>query len=186
MQVSTNKSKIKLLHIRKVAAKLHESKKKIFKSGSSELIILDDIYRNTIAKNKTYFFLLKEIHTIHPAIQMLWVERLIHKMPIVYYNIDNHTRYIYYQIDYGKIVDLLSSKAAKSGREKGIKIATTINEFSPIGWLGSIISKTSKDVLPTLMEQAEKIQRLANEPAGDISPDPKRIMVDDSIFEVNN
>ena len=186
MQVSMNESKIKLLHIRKVAAKLHESKKKSFKSRSPELMILDDIYRNIIAKNKTYFFLLKEIHTIHPAIQMLWVERLIHKMPAVYYNIDNHTRYIYYQIDYGKIVDLLSSKAAKSGREKGVKMATAISEFSSIGWLGSIISTASKELLPTLMEQAEKIQRLADEPAGDLSPDHKRIMVDDSIFEVNN
>ena len=184
MQVRLGAANLSLLHIRAAAAKLHESKRHSFEPESSELSILDNIYRSIVAKQKTYLFLLKENHSRNPAIQMLWTERLIHKMPALYYDSNTHIRYIYYLVDYGECVDLLSSEAAKLGSEKGEKMADSIPDFSSFGWLGSVISGLAKTGLPLLMECVEQIQTLQDEPAGNLVPDPKNIIVEDSIFEV--
>ena len=184
-QVSLKAANLSLLHIRTAAAKLHESKRHSFEQESLELSILDDIYRSIVAKHKTYLFLLKENHSRNPAIQMLWAERLIHKMPASYYDSNTHIRYIYYLMDYGECVDLLSAEAAKRGSEQGEKMADSISGFSSLGWLGQVISVLAKEGLPLLMGCVEMNKTLKNEPAGNLAPDPKNIIVDDSIFEVS-
>lgn len=186
IQVSQNADKIKLKHIRNAAIKLHESKKISFKPGSPELSLLDYLYREIIAKHRTYFFLLPEERFWHPLICMLWAERLIHKMPASYYNIDANIKYNYYQMDYGKCVDLMAVEAAISGGEKGRQWASAISISSTgqeVGWLGAIISKSVEAILPKLMSFAAEKQAIANNPAGNMSPDPKAIIVDDAIFE---
>ena len=185
IQVSSKQSNINLVHIRTAAAKLHESKKHSFIPESLELTILDNIYRSIVAKHKTYLFLVKENRSLHPAIQMLWAERLIHKMPALYYDSNTHIRYIYYLMDYGECVDLLSSEAEKSGIEKGKKMADSIpeSEFHSSGWV-AVFTTAAKIFLPITMGYVEKRLALSNSPAGNLAPDPKNIIVDDAIFKI--
>ena len=88
-------------------------------------------------------------------------------------------------MDYGECVDLLCSKADKLGKEKGRKLASSIPEFKSSGWLISALVNTAKSSLPTLMGYMEQAKTLKNEPAGNLAPNPKSIIVDDAIFDVN-
>ena len=173
---------IKLVDIRDTAAKLFETKRKSFPREAKELTLLNKIYRQIIAKNKTYFFLLPE-DPLRSEIEMLWTERLIHKIPAKYYDRETDITYIYYQIDYGKCVNLLKELAREQGRAKGEKalgvgITGAIVDFMPGRWT-KLLTKT----MPTIMGLIQTRKALAEEPAGNIAPNPQDIMVDDAIFQ---
>jgi Cdc6-like AAA superfamily ATPase len=191
-QVAQGQPKIQLFHIRSAALDLYKSKETSFQTGSQELSIVDEIYRNITAKHKTYFFLLSDELVQHPATRLLWAERLIHKMPISYYDMDTHTRYIYYQMDYGKFVDLLSAEAAAKGEKEGRKWATSILDFTPPTWLKIAFSILPLELVPkdkaeTILSQLgsslERLKALMNEPSGSLAPNPKDIIVDKAIFQ---
>ena len=182
IQMRTNSPKITLSHIRDAAENLYASKKRSFNSGSIELRIIDNIYRGIVAKQKTYLFLLAETDSHHPEIQLLWAERMIHRMPATYYDSKEHVQYIYYQVDYGKCVNLLSAEATSAGKKKGHALAGAIDNFSDFGWIGKLVSNVATVALPTLMGFIEKRKALANEPGGNWSPNPREIIVERSML----
>lgn len=186
IKVARNEPHIQLVHIRSAAEQLFNSKKASFSHGSPSLSLLEKIYKNIIAKNRTYYFLLKEEFLWNPYIQMLWSERLIHKMPAGYYDTENHEKYHYYQIDYGKCVDLLAAEAFEGGKCKAQKWVRFIPSYTILNWIDStaaILFQTIKEVLPQTMGLIERRKALAQIPAGTLKPIINNIIVDDSYFK---
>lgn len=143
------------------------------------LFVLDQIYRNVVAKHKTYLFLLTNTQTDHPVIRTLWMKRMIHKIPASYYDRSTDRKYTYYQMDYANCVDFLGRDAAAKGEANVRKMAGQIDGFKPQNWLASAVT----DVVARISALISKRQALAKTPAGNPSPNPTDIMVSDELVQ---
>lgn len=100
--------------IRIAAKSVYQSKRASFsgKSQSSQLQLLERIYQEIYVKKNSFYFLLSEEATENETIQTLYTERLIHRVPLIFYDPTNEQRYQYFQLDYGTAIDRLMSNAA--------------------------------------------------------------------------
>jgi len=177
LQTALGRPKMQLIHVRDAAQAIYEAKRRSFAPQSKLLEVLELIYKRIVAEHQTYFFLVAQEDVWHPALRMLWTERLVHRIPAHYYDPDTHTRYVYYQLDYGKYVDLLSIEAALKGREQGKKLSAALQEYRATNWLSDIIADAFSSDLADFMEEVKRRERLASQPAGSLAPDPKEIML---------
>jgi hypothetical protein len=174
-KVNRAAGKLQFIHIRNAAARLYEGKKSSFAANSRELAVLDGIYRNVVAKEKTYLFLLSESQAENALIRSLWSERMIHRMPARFYDEANHARFIYYQMEYGNCVDLLGKHAQASGQANVRNYMTgNIKDYQPTKWWAKAIEHMAGIL--------SRHQALATSPAGDLFPDPKKIMVSEALL----
>jgi hypothetical protein len=76
------------------------------------LTLLGRIYQEIYVKKRSYYFLLSEESTENDAMQALYMERLIHRIPATYYDPNAERTYQYFQLDYGITIDRLMANAA--------------------------------------------------------------------------
>ena len=113
-QAGQDRRPLDVLKVRIAAKTIYESKRASFgaRSGSPQLELLDEIYRAIYVKKGSWHFLLSEERAESDDIQMLFTEKLIHRLPLNFYNSADDRRYEYFQLDYGTAIDRLMSDAA--------------------------------------------------------------------------
>jgi hypothetical protein len=179
--------KIKLLHVRLAAKDLYQSKRSSFQqTASKELELLDEIYRSIVAAKKSYFFLVREDLANHASINLLFMEKLIHKVPLSYYDDRTHRRFTYYQIDYGTTVDLLMARAANhasadpalSNLASSI-VSNSLRGFEPVDWLKDRVLEAA---VPQLTGELARFSALSSTPEGRLDVEPRDVIVDDALI----
>jgi hypothetical protein len=100
----------------RVAARItYQSKRNSFsgKATSKQLQLLERIYQDIYVRKNSFYFLLSEEAAESDAMQALYTERLIHRVPLnFFYDPTNEQTYLYFQLDYGTAIDRLMSNAA--------------------------------------------------------------------------
>lgn len=107
-------SKISVTHIREAAAQLYTTTKAAQLNGvPAARALLDRIVNDVISGRKARAFLLAQDQTLHPLIQQLVDDRILHIIKRGYSSKDNPgERFDVLQIDYGCYVHLLGTTAA--------------------------------------------------------------------------
>lgn len=107
-------SKIAVAHVREAAAQLYTTTKAAQLNGvPAARALLDRIVSDVISGRKARAFLLAQDDTLHPLIQQLVDDRILHIIKRGYSSKDNPgERYDVLQIDYGCYVHLLGTTAA--------------------------------------------------------------------------
>jgi hypothetical protein len=107
-------SKIAVGHVREAAAQLYTTTKATQLNGvPAARALLDRIVSDVISGRKARAFLLAQEDTIHPLIQQLVDDRILHIIKRGYSSKDNPgERYDVLQVDYGCYVHLLGTSAA--------------------------------------------------------------------------
>jgi hypothetical protein len=167
--------------IRQAAIMLRNEKRANLPKSSPEIMLLNRIYRTVSEKQKTYLFLVREEYSDYPAMELLWVERLIHRTPIVYRDKSTSQRYFYYLIDYGECVDLADETALQEGAAITAVIRNSIGQFVPPKWLEEEGQAALED-LPGIIAFITRFRQVLEEPAGRLTPAPEDIIVPDSVF----
>ena len=174
--------RVQILHVRLAAKALYEGKRNSFKDATDKpLDLLDEIYKCVVAREHSYFFLVKEGLADDPKLSLLFTEKLIHRIPVTYYDDSSHQRYTYFQIDYGTSVDLLMSRSDQPSGKNATErtISNMMDKYSLSSWIGNTVASSFAE------EIAEQFvgQYLASEsPGGRLDVSPRKLIVD-SIIE---
>jgi hypothetical protein len=181
-----NEPKIRVGDIRQAARQSFDGKSKRFPMGSQELVFLEHIYQDIVAPQHSYVFLLRDIDTEHPIVGALWGGRLLHKMPLElsYYQESTHTVFRYYQMDYGKCVELLIAQARRDGTAEGegfSKMAAGIAS-SASGFVERLTVCLTAIAAPLVTRWVREHDAIASEPGGTLRADPESILVTPDAF----
>lgn len=187
LQELQGREKIGIEHVRNASNSIYEDKKNKLKMDSPEMILHTKIYKKVVAPHKTYLFLLPEMRVHDARIEILWTERLIHRLPQTYENPETFDTYVYFQMEHGRCVKLRQQQAKLEGVKKGQEWAKVVSEFvSGDSIWGSLVKDISEAMLPMVGSFMESHKALVEDPAGRLAPDPINIIVSDQILEDNH
>jgi hypothetical protein len=120
-------NKIQVDDVQAAARRLYKGKRDSFSGNlAPELKLLDTIYRQVVAPNRSHFFLISESMVDNPRIVLLYAHKLIHRIPIEFYDEERHQSFAYFQIDYGILLNLIDRDRQRSPswtKEQGITVA---------------------------------------------------------------
>jgi hypothetical protein len=166
-------NRIQLLHVRLATKVLYEGKRNSFRGHTqTPLDLLDQIYKSVVAQKESYFFLVQESLVEDRELSMLFMEKLVHRVPLTYYANETHTSYAYFQIDYGTSVDLLMSR---SESRNGRSISNMLDQFNLTNWTGNYVALS---FATEIAESFAGLYRASRAPGGRLDIDPKELIVD--------
>lgn len=163
--------------VRHAAKGVYQSKRKSFgKSASPQLQLLDTIYKEIYINKNSYLFLLSEESAEDDIVQTLYMEKLIHRMPVAYYNTDDERRYQYFQLDYGATIDRLVANAAMKAR--------TSYDTSVWAKLASLGGAWLTDAVREVNVGVARLNAFSSVEAGRLDIEPREIIFPDNKVKV--
>ncbi len=187
MQEDARRRKLGMREIRVASKRNYNEKKQKVRIDSPEMKIHDGIYASIVVPFNTYLFLVRERHVVDPRIQILWTEKLIHRLPYDYEDPKTLETCVYFLMDHGRCVSITEQQAAEKGRKKGRELAAGVASRFEGNDIWSRLIKSAADFgLPMLAELSEKRRALLHTPAGNLTPDPAKIIVATSVFDEND
>jgi hypothetical protein len=165
-----------LITVREAAKSVYQGKRASFgrsASASPQLRLLDRIYQEIYVKKHSYLFLLSEEYAESDVVQTLYMERLIHRWPAIYYNPYDEHRYQYFQLDYGSTIERLIAnivKDAGASYENSLwaKVGSIGNMFLAHTW----INETGQDPNSVIAAYTALFQQAA----GGLDINPREII----------
>jgi hypothetical protein len=172
-------TKLGMGDVRRASKSIYEDKKDKVRVDSPAIALHNGIYKSVVVPHSTYLFLVPESLVFDTRMQILWTERLIHKLPYTYEDPETLTTYVYFQMDHGRCVTIREQQAATAGAKKGKAWAAGVRSVVPGDSIwGAIVQAVADWGLPLLTAAAEKRRVLLNTPAGNLTPDPSQIKAD--------
>jgi hypothetical protein len=165
---------IDLLAVRLAAKETYQSKRASFgrSTTSPQLRLLDRIYQEIYVRKHSYLFLLTEEFAEDGTVQTLYMEKLIHRVPVTYYDPQGERTYQYFQLDYGTTIDRLMADAVE-----GARASYETSFWAKLGSLGTkFLGRTWNDADQDSAAVIAAYTALFKEQAGRLDIDPHEIM----------
>jgi hypothetical protein len=166
-------------HVRFAASESYGVKRRSLDPEGFELLVLDRIYRDLVVPRRSRLFLVPERMAARSEINLLWTERLIHRLPWRHYDAENLSRSQYFVIDYG------CCAARPSDAAQGDELASSgalLSEFRPAEWFTELREPVRSMSFPRLTGWAE--ERIAGIGRAEDSPvQPAELIISPELFQ---
>jgi hypothetical protein len=166
-------------HVRFAASEFYGVKRRSLDPEGFELLVLDRIYRDLVVPKRSRLFLVPERMAARSETNLLWTERLIHRLPWRHYDAEAMSRSQYFVIDYGCCAD----QPADAGPGDGLGSSSALlSEFRPGEWFTELREPVRSMSFPRLTEWAE--QRITGVGRPEHSPvQPAELTVRPELFQ---
>jgi hypothetical protein len=136
------------------------------------LQLLDRIYQEIFVRKHSYHFLLSEEFAEDDTVQTLYMGKLIHRVPVNYYNSQDERTYQYFQLDYGTTIDRLMADAVE-----GARAGYASSLWAKLGPLGKFLGRAwMQDADQDSTAVIAAYTALFKEQAGRLNIDPHEII----------